>query len=277
MSPESHALADYLFQTPSLTVLTGAGVSTGSGIPDYRDRDGNSKVKTPIQIQEFVSLAATRQRYWARSFIGWQRFSKAKPNATHYALAELESAGKIVTLISQNVDGLHHKAGSERLINLHGNLSQVICLQCDARISRAHFQGQLQAENQDWHTLVFAHKPDGDADLAEGSWETFAVPPCDDCGGVMKPDVVMFGESVPKQRVADATAAVERSDGLLIIGSSLMVFSGFRFARQAATLGIPIAIVNQGKTRADDLATLKLDADCVSVLTAALGTVKEGF
>jgi NAD-dependent SIR2 family protein deacetylase len=270
MSPRSAALSDFFDQAPSLTVLTGAGVSTASGIPDYRDSEGNSKVKTPIQFQDFVGSKKMRQRYWARSFVGFQRFSKATPNAAHHALAELESRGAIDTLITQNVDGLHREAGSRSLIHLHGDLGTVICLQCDCRITRPDYQDRLQAENPDWHAEVFSIKPDGDAELAEENIADFVVPDCDDCGGMLKPDVVLFGENVPRRRVTDATAAVARSDGLLVLGSSLMVFSGFRFARQAFELGKPVAIVNQGKTRADDMATLKLEADCAEILSLLL-------
>jgi NAD-dependent SIR2 family protein deacetylase len=270
MGSHNQALADFFEQAAALTVLTGAGVSTASGIPDYRDRDGNSKVKTPIQFQEFVGSRKMRQRYWARSFVGFQRFSKATPNATHHALAELESRGSIDTLITQNVDGLHRDAGSRSLIHLHGDLGTVICLQCEGRVTRPAYQDHLQAANPDWHAEVFSINPDGDADLAEANIGNFVVPGCDDCGGVLKPDVVLFGETVPRQRVADATAAVARSDALLVLGSSLMVFSGFRFVRQAVELGKPVAIINQGKTRADDMATIKLDADCAEVLGAAL-------
>lgn len=249
-----------------MTVLTGAGVSTGSGIPDYRDRDGNSKIKTPIQFPEFIGSEAARQRYWARSFVGFQRFSRAEPNAAHFALVDMEASGRIDTLITQNVDGLHREAGSQNLIHLHGDLAQVVCLQCDRRLARSDYQQQLQAANAGWHARVFAINPDGDAELAEDNLASFRVPGCDDCGGMLKPDVVLFGENVPRQRVADASAAVERSDGLLILGSSLMVFSGFRFARQAQALGKPVAIVNQGKTRADEIASLKIDSDCAAVL-----------
>lgn len=275
MSPESAELARYLSENPSLTVLTGAGISTGSGIPDYRDSNGDSKVKSPIQYQEFVGRPENRQRYWARSYVGWQRFSKAAPNAAHAAVSDLESSGRIDTLLTQNVDGLHNAAGNTQVIDLHGSLSRVVCLQCKADSSRADYQRELQSANPDWHSRVFEIKPDGDAELAEESLQQFRVPACRQCGGIMKPDVVMFGENVPKDRVAIATQSVERSDGLLIIGSSLMVFSGFRFARQASELGKPICILNQGRTRADDLATLKLEADCVSVLPAAISKVAE--
>ena len=259
------AFSDFLDNHPSLTVLTGAGVSTASGIPDYRDRDGNSKVKTPIQFPDFAAKEATRQRYWARSFVGWQRFSKAAPNTAHQALATLESRGKIDTLITQNVDGLHRKAGNRNLILLHGDLAKVVCLDCGDRFSRRDYQQQLEIANSNWHAKVFAMKPDGDAELAEENLSQFEVPACESCGGIVKPDVVMFGENVPRQRVEDATESVKRSDALLILGSSLMVFSGFRFARQAHELGKPVVIVNQGRTRADDLASLKFDADCSDI------------
>ena len=257
-------------------MLCGAGVSTASGIPDYRDRNGEKKHAEPIQYQDFVSNKTSRQRYWARSFVGWQRFSKAKPNAAHYALAELEEAGKVDALITQNVDRLHHEAGSRNVIELHGDLSKVRCVSCGSARSRSEFQHTLKEVNVGWHAEVFRYKPDGDAELAEQSYRDFRVPACTDCDGTLKPDVVMFGEAVPKDRVGDATAAVERADALLVVGSSLMVFSGYRFARQAAALDKPIVIVNQGVTRADDIAALKVDEDCTRVLRDALvllGTV----
>lgn len=264
------ALADFLACARSVVVLSGAGVSTASGIPDYRDRDGQWKHAQPIQFGPFVSGEDTRRRYWARSYVGWQRFSAARPNAAHQALAELEKAVDVDTLITQNVDGLHAVAGSRNIIELHGVLSKVRCLGCNSTTPRADFQQRLQAENPHWHADVFRYNPDGDAELADGNYCDFVVPACLECGGIIKPDVVMFGESVPKDRVSKAMAAVERADALLVIGSSLMVFSGFRFARLAAAAKIPIAIVNQGRTRADDIATLKVDDDCATVLGTAL-------
>lgn len=264
------ALADFLANARSIVVLSGAGVSTASGIPDYRDRDGEWKHAQPIQFSPFVRDEETRKRYWARSYVGWQRFSSARPNAAHQALAELEKAVDIDTLITQNVDGLHAAAGSRNVIELHGKLSKVRCLGCDAVTPRVEFQQRLQAENPHWHADVFRYKPDGDAELAEGNYRDFVVPACPVCGGIIKPDVVMFGETVPKERVSDAMAAVERANALLVIGSSLMVFSGFRFARLAAAAKKPIAIVNQGRTRADDIATLKVDDDCATALGTAL-------
>ncbi len=263
-------LADFLGQAGSLAVLCGAGVSTASGIPDYRDRNGEKKHADPIQYGDFVKKPVYRQRYWARSYVGWRRFGRARPNAAHYALAELEDLGKVDTLITQNVDRLHHDAGNRSVIELHGDLSKVRCVTCDGVTSRSDFQSRLRAANPGWHAEVFRYKPDGDAELAEKTYRGFRVPACPDCDGIMKPDVVMFGEAVPKERVADATSAVERADALLIVGSSLMVFSGYRFARQAAALNKPIAIVNQGVTRADDIAALKVDEDCTQVLGDAI-------
>ena len=263
-------LRQFIAAAETLAVLGGAGVSTGSGIPDYRDRDGNAKVKTPIQFQEFTGSSVARQRYWARSYLGWQRFSGASPNPAHRALVRLEAAGKLDRLITQNVDGLHQAAGNKRVINLHGDLSRVVCLDCGVGFPRADFQRQLQHANADWYTEVFALHPDGDADLAEANQDAFVVPGCPSCGGIVKPDVVMFGENVPKTRVHEASASVNRSDALLVVGTSLMVFSGLRFVRQAAESGKPIAIVNQGRTRGDKLASLKLDGDCAELLHYAV-------
>ena len=262
----SETLRQFLDRSRSLAVLTGAGVSTASGIPDYRDDNGDWKGATPIQFAEFAGSEDARRRYWARSYVGWQRFGRAQPNAAHRSLAKLEAAGKIDTLITQNVDRLHSRAGSERVIDLHGDLSRVRCIDCHATITRADFQARIEAANPDWHARVFEYRPDGDAELAVASYADFSVPGCTSCGGRMKPDVVMFGENVPTERVAEAMAAVDRADALLIVGSSLMVYSGFRFARRAHETGKPIAIVNRGTTRADDLATLKVEADCAEAL-----------
>jgi NAD-dependent SIR2 family protein deacetylase len=265
-SSKARALRDFLDAAGPVAVLTGAGVSTASGIPDYRDRNGDWKHVQPMQFHEFAGSDAARRRYWARSYVGWQRFGKAEPNAAHHALARLESAGRVDTLITQNVDRLHSRAGSRRVIDLHGDLGIVVCLGCGRRAARRAFQARLRESNPDWHARVFRYRPDGDAELAEESHLDFSVPGCRSCAGVIKPDVVMFGESVPRERVAEATAAVERSDALLVIGSSLMVYSGFRFAKRAAELGKPIAIVNRGRTRADALADVRIDADCREVL-----------
>lgn len=260
------SLRRFLDRIPSVTVLTGAGVSTASGIPDYRDDNGKWKAATPVQFAEFAGSEDARRRYWARSYVGWQRFGQAEPNAAHRSLARLEAAGKVDTLITQNVDKLHSRAGSQRVIDLHGDLSRVRCIDCNETTSRADYQERIRAANPGWHARVFEFRPDGDAELADASYAEFNVPGCTSCGGRMKPDVVMFGENVPTQRVEEAMAAVDRSDALLVVGSSLMVFSGFRFARRAHEMGKPIAIVNRGATRADDLATLKIEADCAATL-----------
>ena len=269
MALNTNELADFLARNESLAVLSGAGVSTASGIPDYRDRNGDWKHAEPIQFPDFVKNPNARKRYWARSYVGWQRFSRARPNAAHFALAGLEASGRVDTLITQNVDRLHSAAGSRRVIDLHGDLGIVRCLDCNATQTRFDYQQALQAANPGWHADVFRYKPDGDAELAANSHDAFRVPGCAACGGVVKPDVVMFGESVPKERVQNASDAIERADALLVVGSSLMLFSGFRFARQAREQKKPIAIVNNGRTRADDMAELKVEADCGDALSAA--------
>ncbi len=263
-------LADFLSATDSVAVITGAGVSTGSGIPDYRDPAGEWKIRKPIEFGPFKRSATIRKRYWARSYVGWQRFGRARPNDAHRALAALELAGKIDTLVTQNVDGLHRRAGSRNVIDLHGDLGQVRCLCCDVVSARADYQQQLRRANPGWHAEVFRFQPDGDAELAEDNHRDFHVADCNRCGGIVKPDVVMFGEAVPKARVAESAAAVDRADAMLVVGTSLMVYSGFRFARQAAAANKPVVIVNRGRTRADDLATLKIDADCASALSDAV-------
>ena len=270
MAPEVQSLAAFLNNVESLVVLSGAGISTPSGIPDYRDRNGDWKQSQPIQYGEFVRSAAARRRYWSRSYVGWQRFSQAAPNPAHHALARLESRGKVDTLVTQNVDELHTHAGSRNVIDLHGRLSKVRCLDCGAVVERSLFQDALQQANPGWHASVRDIRADGDAELEQASDAEFVVPDCERCGGMLKPDVVMFGESVPRPRVQRALDAVERADALLVLGSSLMVFSGFRFARHASATDTPIAIVNQGRTRADDLATLRIDADCAELLPVVI-------
>lgn len=276
MKASTEALRDFLDAAGSVAVLTGAGVSTGSGIPDYRDRNGDWKHAQPMQFHEFAGSDVARQRYWARSYVGWQRFGRAEPNGAHHALAKLESKGKVDTLITQNVDRLHSRAGSRQVIDLHGDLGVVVCLGCGEKDSRRNFQLRLADANAGWHAEVFRYKPDGDAELAEKSHQEFRVPGCRKCDGVIKPDVVMFGESVPKGRVDDARRSVERAEALLVVGSSLMVYSGFRFVRQASESGKPIAIVNRGKTRADDIATIKVDADCADTLRNTLEVAAPG-
>ncbi|MEW5836096.1 MAG: NAD-dependent protein deacetylase [Pseudomonadota bacterium] len=265
--PEGDArLRDFIDANPRLFVITGAGISTDSGIPDYRDRAGQWKRTPPVTYQAFMHEAATRRRYWARSLVGWRRFGRAEPNATHHALVALERRGQVELLVTQNVDRLHQRAGSQRVVDLHGRLDEVRCMACDWRQDRHAFQQALVARNPDFAALDAADAPDGDADLEGHDFGRFDVPPCPACGGIVKPDVVFFGENVPRERVAAAIGACQAADAVLVVGSSLMVFSGYRFVAAAAKAGKPIATVNLGVTRADPLVTLKVDAPCAEAL-----------
>lgn len=255
-------------------VLTGAGCSTASGIPDYRDEDGEWKRSPPVTYQAFVGDPAMRARYWARSLVGWPRVAEAMPNAAHMALAQWQATGQLSMLVTQNVDGLHQRAGSGAVIDLHGRLDEVVCLACSTRQPRSDMQRQLQDDNPEWTDLRAANAPDGDADLEGYDFDRFRVPDCPVCGGLLKPDVVFFGENVPRIRYEAARAALEDSDALLVVGSSLMVYSGFRFVRLAHEAGKPIALLNRGHTRADSIAELKLDTDCVETLPCALAGLK---
>ena len=251
-----------------LFVLTGAGCSTASGIPDYRDENGEWKRRPPVMIQAFRADPAVYRRYWARAFAGWPRFTAASPGAAHHALAAWEDAGLVARLVTQNVDGLHQRAGSLAVIDLHGRLDEVVCLACGMRWSRESVQAAMAATNPGWRASATT-APDGDADIDAAAIESFNPPRCDRCGGQIKPDVVFFGENVPGGRVTEAWNALASSDALLVAGSSLMVYSGFRFVKRAHDSGLPIAIVNRGRTRADELATLKIEGDVGSLLTAA--------
>ncbi|MCD9007949.1 NAD-dependent protein deacetylase [Luteimonas sp. XNQY3] len=261
-------LRDWLASFRRVFVLTGAGISTGSGIPDYRDANGDWKRAAPVTWQAFTGEPAVYRRYWARSFVGWPKFSVAQPNAAHHALAALEREGPVTTLLTQNVDGLHQAAGSRRVIDLHGRLDQVTCLSCGDVTPREVVQPRLAADNPHWHPGAAAMAPDGDADIAATAEKSFVPPHCSLCGGLLKPDVVFFGENVPRARVQDAQAALGASDAMLVVGSSLMVYSGFRFAKMAADAGLPLAILNRGTTRADALATRRLDAEIGATLGA---------
>lgn len=259
-------LRDWLDRFGRVFVLTGAGCSTGSGIPDYRAPDGAWKRRPPVTYQAFVREPLTRARYWARSFVGWPSFAAARPNAAHHALAALEDDGRLSALVTQNVDGLHQRAGHRDVLDLHGRLDEAVCLDCGARRDRAALQAELAARNPGWAGFRARIAPDGDADLEGVDFAGFDAPACVRCGGLLKPDVVFFGEPVPRGRVAAAYAALARSDAMLAVGSSLMVYSGYRFARAGHAAGLPLAILNRGTTRADALATLKLEADCGQAL-----------
>lgn len=269
--PDLVPLIERLRGASTIAVLTGAGCSTESGIPDYRSPRAEPR-REPMRYVEFTRSATARQRYWSRAFVGWGNVGDAQPNAAHHALAALESAGRLSTLITQNVDGLHQAAGSARVIELHGALGEVICLGCEQVTRRADLQARLATLNPDWGSESMRSAPDGDADIARDTRE-FVVASCMACDGVLKPRVVFFGERVPPLRVERSFAAVESADALLVAGTSLQVWSGLRFVRRAAELGLPIVLVNLGPTRADTLATARVDArvgDVLPPLVAAL-------
>lgn len=250
-----------------IAVVTGAGMSTDSGIPDYRGPD--SPPANPMTIRQFTSDPVFRQRYWARNHVGWRHMDQRRPNAGHRALAALERAGVVTGVITQNVDLLHTKAGSRTVIDLHGTYVHVVCLQCGAGMSRAVLDDMLEAANPGFRERVgsldsIAVAPDADAIVGDTSH--FRIVDCPRCAGMLKPDIVYFGESVPKARVDEAYAMVDDADALLVAGSSLTVYSGYRFVRHAAARGIPIAIVNRGRTRGDDLATVTIDNGCSPML-----------
>lgn len=259
---EDQSLREFIARHSRIFVLTGAGCSTDSGIPDYRDAAGEWKRTQPVQFRAFMEDALTRKRYWARSLVGWRRFGRAAPNEAHFALAALERQGRVELLVTQNVDGLHQAAGSSAVVDLHGRLDTVRCMDCDARFPREELQHELLRRNPEWSHLDARDAPDGDAELQGLEFTRFDVPDCPRCGGLLKPDVVFYGESVPRERVERAMQAVRDADAMLIVGSSLMVYSGYRFAREAAAAGKPIAAVNLGRTRADELLGLKVAQSC---------------
>ncbi|WP_066898300.1 NAD-dependent protein deacetylase [Mycolicibacterium houstonense] len=264
-----------LLQGRRLAVLTGAGMSTDSGIPDYRGPD--SPPSNPMTIQQFTSDPEFRQRYWARNHVGWRHMDQTMPNAGHRALATLESTGVVAGLITQNVDLLHSKAGSRCVVNLHGTYAQVICLDCRTTMPRDELAAALEAANPGFLERAesvggIAVAPDADAVVRETS--SFVIVDCPVCGGMLKPDIVYFGESVPKERVEQAYSMVDAAEALLVAGSSLTVFSGYRFVRHAAAHGIPVAIINRGPTRGDDLASVKVEAGCSEMLTLLAGELR---
>ena len=274
--PDSEALRSFveLVRGRRVVVLAGAGCSTESGIPDYRGPEGSLRTRAPIQYRDFVGSEGARVRYWARSSVGWPRFTAARPNEAHRALARLERAGIVKGVITQNVDGLHHAAGSRRVVELHGSLARVRCLDCGGVVARAELQERLLERNAAWaerlarrtRTAGVESAPDGDAELPPWALGSFRVPGCDACGGVLKPDVVFFGESVPREWLQEAWELFEEGDVLLVAGSSLTVYSGRRFIYRARKEAVPIGVVNLGPTRADEMAAAKVEGRLGEVL-----------
>jgi NAD-dependent SIR2 family protein deacetylase len=260
----------------NVVVLSGAGLSTESGIPDYRGPTGLARRATPMTYQTFTGSAAARRRYWARSHLGWRHIGRAVPNDGHHAVAELGCRGLLAGIITQNVDGLHQAAGASGVTELHGSLHRVSCLSCGQRTSRTDLHRRLTAANPGWDTESTALiNPDGDAVLGDDATEEFRVVGCASCHGVLKPDVVFFGENVPPQRVEACYALVEQASSLIVLGSSLTVMSGFRYVRHAAGRQLPVVIVNQGSTRGDEYALATLDAPLGQVLTALVAAIEE--
>lgn len=251
-------------------ILTGAGISTDSGIPDYRGADGVQRHASPMTYDRFVGSADERRRYWARSHLGWERISAARPNGAHHAVADLQRRGLVTGIVTQNVDGLHRAAGSSDVVDLHGRLDAVVCLQCQTRRPRVEMALRLAAVNPGFRETMTADehvvRPDGDVVIPDEAVAAFRVVDCRRCGGVLKPDVVFFGESVPRDRFRRALAMLDRSSCVLVLGSSLTVGSGYRFVTSAAQRNVAVAIVNRGPTRGDRHAALKIDAPLGNVL-----------
>ncbi len=274
-SPDVDALVA-LLRGRRAVVLTGAGCSTESGIPDYRGPGTRARARNPIQHREFLSRPEARARYWARSLLGWPRISSARPNAAHQALAALEAEGQVLGLITQNVDGLHHAAGSQRVIELHGALARVRCLDCGALEARAALQERLLALNPGFAQRRAALMPDGDAELSAEAVRAFQVAGCGPCGGTLKPDVVFFGDNVPPPTVEAAFALLAEAEVLLVVGSSLAVYSGYRFLLRAAERQQPIGLINLGESRGDALATVRLEARAGEVLPRIAAALAQG-
>ena len=262
-------LAEFIQQHPRLMILTGAGVSTDSGIPDYRDGDGAWKRKQPVQHKAFMEDFLTRQRYWARSLIGWPVMRNAAPNPSHHYISDLELLNHSSLVVTQNVDRLHQKAGTRAVTDLHGRADEVVCMGCGYRCPRDEVHDRCAELNPGFRKYTAETAPDGDADL-DVDFSEFRPVDCPRCAGILKPDVVFFGDYVPKDRVYSALDVLKASDGLLVIGSSLMVYSGFRFCRYANDWNKPIATLNLGRTRAEDLVDLKLNARIGETLKASL-------
>ncbi|XP_076294132.1 NAD-dependent protein deacylase Sirt4 isoform X1 [Lasioglossum baleicum] len=263
-------LKEFIDSHNNMCILTGAGISTESGIPDYRSENVGLYARSnrrPVLYKDFCASDDIRKRYWARNYVGWPRFSSLKPNETHKILNKLEDAQKVRSIITQNVDNLHSKAGSRRVIELHGTAFRVMCLKCDQKICRYYLQEILDSLNPNMTATSQLIRPDGDVDISQEQVKGFVVPACMNCGGILKPDIVFFGDNVPRQVVESVQYNVKHSDSLLILGSTLTTYSGYRIALQANNAGIPIAILNIGHTRADDLASVKVEGRCGEVLS----------
>ncbi|WVK85960.1 NAD-dependent protein deacetylase [Dactylosporangium sp. AC04546] len=263
-----------LFARGDVVVLSGAGLSTESGIPDYRGPTGMRRPATPMTYQTFTRDPGARRRYWARSHLGWRTIARAAPNAGHHAVGRLQRQGYVGGIITQNVDGLHQAGGADPVVELHGGLDRVVCLDCGDLTGRAELHARLTAANPGFDHTSDAIKPDGDVDLTDEQVAGFATVDCGGCGGMLKPDVVFFGESVPAPRVQECFQLVEKASALVVLGSSLTVMSGRRFVVRASKLGLPIAIVNQGATKSDALATLRLDTPLGAALNAVAWSLR---
>ncbi|MFD7256362.1 NAD-dependent protein deacetylase [Streptomyces sp. NPDC059874] len=269
-STDPEPVADAL-RAGGVLVLSGAGLSTESGIPDYRGKGGSLSRHTPMTYQDFTASAQARRRYWARSHLGWRTFGSARPNAGHRAVAAFARHGLLSGVITQNVDGLHQTAGSDGVVELHGSLARVVCLSCGAFSSRRELARRLTEANAGFAPVAAGLNPDGDADLTDDQVGDFRVVPCSVCDGILKPDVVFFGEAVPPRRVEHCRELVERATSLLVLGSSLTVMSGLRFVRQAAQAGKPVLIVNRDPTRGDRHAVTRVALPLGTTLTTLAG------
>lgn len=269
-------LRRFIQNYPRLFILTGAGCSTASGIPAYRDKNGSWQRPPPVQHKDFLTSNTARQRFWARSLIGWPVMARARPNAVHQGLQLLEQKGYCQQLVTQNVDRRHQQAGQQRVIDLHGRSDRVRCMSCDRLYDRNHIHQEMLDSNPDYANFTAAAAPDGDAELEHIDFSRFQVIDCDDCGGLLKPDVVFFGDNVPKERVFQALDSLQKADAMLVVGSSLMVYSGYRFCKRAKQMNKPIIALTRGKTRADDMLSLKLDGEIADYLNPLANLLTAG-
>ncbi|MGB1158700.1 MAG: NAD-dependent protein deacetylase [Porticoccaceae bacterium] len=265
---------DKLVNSKKWLVLTGAGISAQSGVPTYRDKNGVWQRKPPVTHQQFMQDHQARQRFWSRNMVGWRFMSQAKPNHAHRALAELEKCNALDHVVTQNVDGLHQQAGSLKVTDLHGRIDRVSCMACGTSQSRKTLQNWLEQNNPDYVQLSGHLGPDGDAEIDDLDYSNLMVPPCEKCGGILKPDAVFYGDSVPKQRLAKVEELMQEAEGLVVIGSSLTVFSGYRFCLWAQQQDKPIVILNEGQTRADPMATINYRGPCSPALQLWQQTVE---